>query len=74
MKEREDQEITEKTRRPATSSGTSSGVGPAGNQARSTWAEGDKVSTEQRRNEMAGETGDPQENTPTSGIVRHDSH
>ncbi|KAJ8886198.1 hypothetical protein PR048_012407 [Dryococelus australis] len=26
------------------------------------------------RNEMAGETGDPRENPPTSGIVRHDSH
>ncbi|KAJ8878527.1 hypothetical protein PR048_019105 [Dryococelus australis] len=29
---------------------------------------------EQRRNERAGETGDPRENLPTSGIVRHDSH
>ncbi|KAJ8869804.1 hypothetical protein PR048_028812 [Dryococelus australis] len=29
---------------------------------------------EQRRNEEAGETGDPRENPPTSGIVRHDSH
>ncbi|KAJ8866721.1 hypothetical protein PR048_032582 [Dryococelus australis] len=29
---------------------------------------------EQRRNEKAGETGEPRENPPTSGIVRHDSH
>ncbi|KAJ8877085.1 hypothetical protein PR048_021537 [Dryococelus australis] len=28
---------------------------------------------EQRRNERVGETGDPRENPPTSGIVRHDS-
>ncbi|KAJ8871243.1 hypothetical protein PR048_027549 [Dryococelus australis] len=27
----------------------------------------------QRRNEKAGETGDPRENPPTSGIVQHDS-
>ncbi|KAJ8874301.1 hypothetical protein PR048_025147 [Dryococelus australis] len=27
-----------------------------------------------RRNERAGETGDPRENPPTNGIVRHDSH
>ncbi|KAJ8880356.1 hypothetical protein PR048_016825 [Dryococelus australis] len=30
-----------------------------------------EVSTEQRQNERAGETGDP---SPTNGIVRHDSH
>ncbi|KAJ8881441.1 hypothetical protein PR048_017922 [Dryococelus australis] len=29
---------------------------------------------EQRRNECTGETGDPRENLPTNGIVRHDSH
>ncbi|KAJ8880608.1 hypothetical protein PR048_017078 [Dryococelus australis] len=29
---------------------------------------------EQRRNERARETGDPRENPPTGGIVRHDSH
>ncbi|KAJ8869855.1 hypothetical protein PR048_028864 [Dryococelus australis] len=29
---------------------------------------------EQRRNERAGEMGDPQKNPPNSGIVRHDSH
>ncbi|KAJ8888896.1 hypothetical protein PR048_008390 [Dryococelus australis] len=28
----------------------------------------------QCRNEVVGETGDPRENPPTSGIVRHDSH
>ncbi|KAJ8869703.1 hypothetical protein PR048_028698 [Dryococelus australis] len=33
-----------------------------------------EVNMEQRRNERAGETGDPPENPPTSGIVRHDSH
>ncbi|KAJ8894527.1 hypothetical protein PR048_007184 [Dryococelus australis] len=33
-----------------------------------------RVIMEQRRNEGAGETGDPRENPPTSGIVRHDSH
>ncbi|KAJ8878759.1 hypothetical protein PR048_019345 [Dryococelus australis] len=33
-----------------------------------------EVSMEQRRNEGAGETGDPRENPPTSGAVRHDSH
>ncbi|KAJ8891076.1 hypothetical protein PR048_010585 [Dryococelus australis] len=33
-----------------------------------------KVSMEQRRNEGAGEMGDPRENPPTNGIVRHDSH
>ncbi|KAJ8867982.1 hypothetical protein PR048_031791 [Dryococelus australis] len=33
-----------------------------------------EVSMEQRRNEGAGETRDPQENLPTSGNVRHDSH
>ncbi|KAJ8890127.1 hypothetical protein PR048_009634 [Dryococelus australis] len=27
-----------------------------------------------RRNERTGETGDPRENPPTNGIVRHDSH
>ncbi|KAJ8870856.1 hypothetical protein PR048_027157 [Dryococelus australis] len=27
-----------------------------------------------RRNEERGEKGDPRENPPTSGIVRHDSH
>ncbi|KAJ8866800.1 hypothetical protein PR048_032661, partial [Dryococelus australis] len=32
------------------------------------------VGMEQRRNEGAGETGDPRENPPTNGIVRHDSH
>ncbi|KAJ8890743.1 hypothetical protein PR048_010252 [Dryococelus australis] len=32
------------------------------------------VTMEQCRNERAGETGDPQENPPTSGIVRHGSH
>ncbi|KAJ8876602.1 hypothetical protein PR048_021047 [Dryococelus australis] len=33
-----------------------------------------EVNMEQRRNEGAGETGDPRENTPINGIVRHDSH
>ncbi|KAJ8875472.1 hypothetical protein PR048_023367 [Dryococelus australis] len=33
-----------------------------------------EVSMERRRNEGAGKTGDPRENPPTSGIVRHDSH
>ncbi|KAJ8888407.1 hypothetical protein PR048_007897 [Dryococelus australis] len=33
-----------------------------------------RVSMEQRRNERAGEMGDPRENPLTSGIVRHDSH
>ncbi|KAJ8871132.1 hypothetical protein PR048_027436 [Dryococelus australis] len=33
-----------------------------------------EVSMKQRRNERAGETGDPREKPPTSGIVRHDSH
>ncbi|KAJ8895492.1 hypothetical protein PR048_000825 [Dryococelus australis] len=32
------------------------------------------VNIEQRRNEGAGETGDPRENPPTNGIVRHDAH
>ncbi|KAJ8876127.1 hypothetical protein PR048_024036 [Dryococelus australis] len=32
------------------------------------------VSREQRRNEGEGQTGDPREGPPTSGIVRHDSH
>ncbi|KAJ8868728.1 hypothetical protein PR048_030267 [Dryococelus australis] len=36
--------------------------------------EGVEVSMEQHRNERAGETGDPRENSPTNGIVRHDSH
>ncbi|KAJ8867214.1 hypothetical protein PR048_031009 [Dryococelus australis] len=29
---------------------------------------------EQRRNEGSGETGDPRENPPTSGIIPHNSH
>ncbi|KAJ8887704.1 hypothetical protein PR048_013922 [Dryococelus australis] len=29
---------------------------------------------EQRQNERAGETGDPRENPPASGIAQHDSH
>ncbi|KAJ8882697.1 hypothetical protein PR048_014509 [Dryococelus australis] len=29
---------------------------------------------EQRRNERTGETGDPRDNPPTSGIIRQDSH
>ncbi|KAJ8895586.1 hypothetical protein PR048_000922 [Dryococelus australis] len=33
-----------------------------------------EVNMERRRNERAGETGDPRENPPTNGIVRHDSH
>ncbi|KAJ8898324.1 hypothetical protein PR048_003684 [Dryococelus australis] len=33
-----------------------------------------EASMQQRRNERAGETGDTRENSPTSGIVRHDSH
>ncbi|KAJ8865566.1 hypothetical protein PR048_033086 [Dryococelus australis] len=33
-----------------------------------------EVSMEQRRNERACEMGDPRENPPTNGIVRHDSH
>ncbi|KAJ8889883.1 hypothetical protein PR048_009388 [Dryococelus australis] len=33
-----------------------------------------EVSMEQRRNEKAGETGDPRENPPANGIVRHDLH
>ncbi|KAJ8895468.1 hypothetical protein PR048_000801 [Dryococelus australis] len=32
-----------------------------------------EVSMEQRRNERAWETGDPRENPPTNGLVRHDS-
>ncbi|KAJ8870588.1 hypothetical protein PR048_029611 [Dryococelus australis] len=32
------------------------------------------VIVEQHRNERAGETGDPRENPPANGIVRHDSH
>ncbi|KAJ8896487.1 hypothetical protein PR048_001831 [Dryococelus australis] len=32
------------------------------------------MSTDQRRNERAGETGDPRGNLVTSDIVRHDSH
>ncbi|KAJ8887757.1 hypothetical protein PR048_013975 [Dryococelus australis] len=32
-----------------------------------------EVSMEQRWNERAGETGDPRENPPTRGVVRHDS-
>ncbi|KAJ8867592.1 hypothetical protein PR048_031394 [Dryococelus australis] len=35
------------------------------------WSE---VSKEQRRNSMAGETGNPRENPPVSGIVRRDHH
>ncbi|KAJ8877575.1 hypothetical protein PR048_022030 [Dryococelus australis] len=34
----------------------------------------DEVGIEQRRNERAGETGDPQENPLTNGFVGHDSH
>ncbi|KAJ8869620.1 hypothetical protein PR048_028612 [Dryococelus australis] len=34
----------------------------------------DEGDMEQRRNGRAGEMGDPRENPPTSGIVRHDSH
>ncbi|KAJ8871636.1 hypothetical protein PR048_027963 [Dryococelus australis] len=33
-----------------------------------------EVNMEQRRNVRAGETGQPRENPPTNGIVRHDSH
>ncbi|KAJ8894534.1 hypothetical protein PR048_007191 [Dryococelus australis] len=33
-----------------------------------------EVNMEWRRNEGAGETGDPPEDPPTNGIVRHDSH
>ncbi|KAJ8871529.1 hypothetical protein PR048_027851 [Dryococelus australis] len=33
-----------------------------------------EVNLEWRRNEMAGETGDPSENPPTNGIVRHHYH
>ncbi|KAJ8893762.1 hypothetical protein PR048_006362 [Dryococelus australis] len=33
-----------------------------------------EASIEQRRNERAAETGDPRENPPTNGIVRHDFH
>ncbi|KAJ8878483.1 hypothetical protein PR048_019061 [Dryococelus australis] len=33
-----------------------------------------EVSMEQRRNERAGETGDPRENLPTNDIVPHDAH
>ncbi|KAJ8873855.1 hypothetical protein PR048_024691 [Dryococelus australis] len=33
-----------------------------------------EVNMEWRRNERAGETGDPQDNPPTNGIVRHNSH
>ncbi|KAJ8871645.1 hypothetical protein PR048_027972 [Dryococelus australis] len=36
--------------------------------------DGNEVSTEERRNAMAGETGDPRENPPNNGIVRHDPH
>ncbi|KAJ8883975.1 hypothetical protein PR048_015831 [Dryococelus australis] len=32
------------------------------------------ISLDRCRNARAGETGDPRENPPTSGIVRHDSH
>ncbi|KAJ8877245.1 hypothetical protein PR048_021699 [Dryococelus australis] len=32
------------------------------------------MSMEQHRNERVGETGDPRENPPTNGLVRHDSH
>ncbi|KAJ8874136.1 hypothetical protein PR048_024978 [Dryococelus australis] len=33
-----------------------------------------EASLEQRRNERAAETGNSRENSPTNGIVRHDSH
>ncbi|KAJ8871030.1 hypothetical protein PR048_027333 [Dryococelus australis] len=33
-----------------------------------------EVNMERHRNEGAEETGDPRENPPTNGIVRHDSH
>ncbi|KAJ8890038.1 hypothetical protein PR048_009544 [Dryococelus australis] len=33
-----------------------------------------EINMEQRRNEGAGETGDPSENPLTNGIVQHDSH
>ncbi|KAJ8882931.1 hypothetical protein PR048_014770 [Dryococelus australis] len=33
-----------------------------------------EVNMARRRNEGAGETGDPRENPPTNAIVRHDSH
>ncbi|KAJ8883672.1 hypothetical protein PR048_015526 [Dryococelus australis] len=33
-----------------------------------------EVSMEQRRNEGARETGDPREDPPTNGFVRHDSY
>ncbi|KAJ8870031.1 hypothetical protein PR048_029042 [Dryococelus australis] len=33
-----------------------------------------EVNMERRRNEGAGKTGNPVENPPTNGIVRHDSH
>ncbi|KAJ8866400.1 hypothetical protein PR048_032243 [Dryococelus australis] len=42
--------------------------------ARSKTVRAIEVNMERRRNEGAGETGDPRENPQTSGIVRHDSH
>ncbi|KAJ8868665.1 hypothetical protein PR048_030204 [Dryococelus australis] len=82
MKERGKREIPEKTRRPTASSGTipicENPVTRSGIEPSSPWWEASRItaqlSTEQRRNERAGETGDPRKNPPTSGIVRHDSH
>ncbi|KAJ8893883.1 hypothetical protein PR048_006484 [Dryococelus australis] len=38
------------------------------------WMRVIEANMERRRNEGAGETGDPRENPPANGIVRHDSH
>ncbi|KAJ8870248.1 hypothetical protein PR048_029269 [Dryococelus australis] len=52
---------------------------PAGVRARFAWVGGESsepmmVIMERRRNERAGETGEPRENPPTNGFVWHDSH
>ncbi|KAJ8897053.1 hypothetical protein PR048_002399 [Dryococelus australis] len=39
-----------------------------------TWGFNDQSTTEQRRIAKAGETGDARENSPISGVVRHDNH
>ncbi|KAJ8897334.1 hypothetical protein PR048_002680 [Dryococelus australis] len=67
-------EISEKTRRPATLSGTIPTCENLGVSRLRELMRVIEVSMKQHRNERVGETGYPRENPPTNGIVRHDSH
>ncbi|KAJ8882743.1 hypothetical protein PR048_014556 [Dryococelus australis] len=72
-----DQSLTPRSTKPGNtrhSSSPSRPTSPLSSPGQQLAANGEDVNLEQYRNARAGETGDPRENLPSTGIVWHNSH